>query len=45
MRLSIMFSVRIVTYACVPTSSDKEGMMEMVRQAETLRDIQTVGGL
>jgi len=36
--------LRIVTYACVPTSSDKEGMVEMVRQAETLREIQTAGG-
>ena len=32
--------MRIVTYACVPTSADKEGVMEMVRPAETLREIQ-----
>ncbi len=36
------FDLKMVTFGCVPTG-DLEGMVELVTEAKTLREIQVVG--
>ena len=40
--LSENLDLKMVTFACVPTG-DRQGMMEMVTDAKTLREIQVYG--